>query len=261
MTALSVYPAGIDAAAARAKQALAAHLFDTSAPAESFVRLPAKPLKRKAYVPPRGRNTSRKRQAQPKPVVPDAAAAAISGIVSSVRTDIIAPLLQAKTVEQFHDLFGEHFAAFIDAMDAIRTVQRTSGAPATAPDRSFMDKYYAALGEIVEPAAEDELRFDVATVDRALAVVRQLRELPPSESSVEESLAKDFRINVAMHTLGLVSLMELAGGAKHSRPAMLQCFELARGGALRAYAAVRQALDTRRPPRASVPMGSGEDIV
>jgi hypothetical protein len=247
----------IDSVATRAKRAIVAHQYEAPFSAESFefTVLAERNARRKkplSFLP----KAPRRRTPPIQLPAANASQPAVSAIISSVRTSLVLPALRAETVEQFYDIVSGHFAEFVNAMEAIKTVRRATGDEPRS-DYSFMDKYVGRIGKLFGEDAEEELRFDLATMKRASALVRALA--PGEMTSAESDLARDFQVNVAMHTIGIVLLMDLCCEAEYSKVGYQQAFELSRGCALRAYAAVRQAHDLRSPPPV-VEMGSGDDI-
>jgi hypothetical protein len=156
--------------------------------------------------------------------------------------EFITPLVRAQSREAFYDLVLEKLNLFIDASEAVRVTRKATGA-STSTDRSFMEKYYERIAAVAGPEAGEELRFDVATMVRVSKLTAKIAGM---EVELEEEFASEFATQLMLHTVGVVGIMNIASGAEHSQVGMDQCFELARGGALRAYAAVRNAFPPRR---------------
>jgi len=102
-------------------------------------------------------------------------------------------------------------------------------------------------------AAREEILFDVATFRRAMNLRKKLEpQNPPSDPARDKILSGQYLVQSAFHQIGCAALLAIGSGVKPTPPAVTTTFELTRGGALRTYAAVREAIGLRAAGRTDV---------
>jgi hypothetical protein len=174
-------------------------------------------------------------------------------LVRQLRESLIFPLLRAETREAFFSTLNNGLHAYVTLTEALRELLRDSPAP-PPPDEFWEDcceDVRTRLGE----AESDELRFDLDTFRRTRRLLGRLNAVEAADKTRDVEFHETFILQAAMHTIGVVAILAACDGTSYTETGLQSSFELARGGALRAYAAARSAITLRARP---IPLEQGE---
>ncbi len=163
---------------------------------------------------------------------------------------IIFPALKAETRDGYLRIIAKNFRVFRDLTRAASTIiENFAPEDAEVPEEDDLEEDLRATAQsIAGELAAEEVRFSIATLDRALRLRSKLAaDQPPRDAERDRELARIFSAHVLLHQLGILALTAVGTGAPATEAAITASFELLRGGALRAFAAVREAIALRTP--------------
>lgn len=176
-----------------------------------------------------------------------------SKLCAKLCTKVVEPLLWGETREECFAAVRAGWSLYLDTMGALRLVIETHGLVAALEGVSLSDPkddLRQAARRLAGAAGEDELLFDSATYERALRLVGKVPDTPPSDAERDLKLADEFNVHASLYELATVALLVAASDRfKPTSAGIDAAFEMARGSALRAYAAVREAIALRTPTR------------
>lgn len=201
--------------------------------------------------------------------VPAGHSAMVRTLRESIKREVVVPILGGATREECLELVGATWHSFCETLRALHVLIARASSERKAielADQATQDAYESirrAARGLVGPAGEHEADFALSTYEsaRAIAVGALSRAMAPAEAHGRDSqLARTFNDSAAFHMLGCMLITVAAEGGRHSKESVSVAFELLRGGALEAYAAVREAYDLRHGED-ETPCGDDEDLI
>jgi hypothetical protein len=180
--------------------------------------------------------------------LPPSPAAIITSLFEDVTVNVIMPAIQADTREAYRRVLREGLGSYFDALKVTSVLVRRYGLTAQVAERDF----HADLLQVVHNVAGDdgvlEVEFAVSTHDRAERLARRIRGREHVNAAAEHELGRSYWNQSGLHLFGVLALYATKiDGA--SDAGLRSSFELMRGGALRAYVAVREAFELHQPPQ------------
>lgn len=173
----------------------------------------------------------------------------LRAFISRIEAEVARPILKAESEEAFFQAVKSHWSVYRDILDAARVLLETSGPALKARvEDAARHSLRVPAKKLAGETAAEEVEFIEATYARATGMVAKVLGREASDRARDFELAREFRTQAAVFQLGAL-LIELAAHERLGTAASISCsFELARGGALGAYGAVREALELRHPP-------------
>jgi hypothetical protein len=170
---------------------------------------------------------------------------------ATILGEFVRPALSARDENGFFRALYARWDDLNDALDAFATISRLVQGP-PAPTKSPADERLIAkvAREVTgDESAAGDMLFASQTASSAQALARALRPkagLSAAEQVRDASLSSHYVANMALHVVGLLCLGQIHHSPHDATPAAVSAtFKAIRGGALAAYAAVREAIALR----------------
>lgn len=174
---------------------------------------------------------------------------AVARIFEKINKRLITPFLRAETRQACWEILSENFSTYTECSEALRVVVAEMDADAKKlDDAAFLTNTSYSIALHTDQSAADEFAFSWKTYGRAMRLLEKLlaEQREPSDLDRDRKAAEQFRVQATLHNIGMLAILHAYKVVNPTKAAWELSFDLARGGALRTYSALREALELRR---------------
>lgn len=185
---------------------------------------------------------------------------ALKRIFAKIHKQLTTPLLRAETRQAYWAVLAENYNTYVECSEALRVVMsEMSDEAKQVDDDAFLEQSMRSISLHVSQLAADEFAFSWRTYERAMRLRDKLlaSEQQPADPDRDCKLAEQYHQQSVLHNIGMLAILHAYKGVNPTKVAWEMSFDLARGGALRTYAALREAIRLRRDQVEVVPSFDG----